>query len=97
MAFPLLMPILGPVLKFLLMQIVTAVLSYIMYKVIMTFGATIIDWAMAQITSGVDLSDTTLQLTGLAAWLADQLMLGQCISLLISFCVVRFTINIVRG
>ena len=97
MAFPLLIPALSVVLKALLVKLVMAVLTYALYKLLMVFGSTIIDWAMAQITSGVNLSDTTIQLTGMAAWLADQLMLGQCISLLISFCVIRFTINLVRG
>lgn len=97
MAFPLLIPALTVVLKALLVKVIMAVLVYALYKLMIMFGSTIIDWAMTQITSGVNLSDTTLQLTGMAAWLAEQLLLGQCISLLISFCVVRFTINLVRG
>lgn len=97
MAFPLLIPALGVMLKALLMKIIMAVLVYAFYKLLITFGSTVVDWALSQITSGVNLSDTTLQLTGMAAWLAEQLMLGQCISILISFCVVRFTINLVRG
>ena len=104
MAFPLLGPILGALLgwllsllKTLIVQILLAVFVYVIYRIFMIFGATVIDWALKQISSGVNLSDATLQFTGMGAWLAEQLMLGQCISLLISFCVVRFIIKMVRG
>ncbi len=97
MAFPLLAPILGGGLKILLMKIVSVVVVYFIYKVLMAFSSTLVDWALKQFTSNVDLSDATVQFTGIAAWLADTLMLSQTISLLISFCVVRFIIGIVRG
>ncbi len=97
MAFPLLVPVLMGGLKLLLVKVVSVVVVYFIYKVLMAFSSTLVDWALSQFTSNVNLSDATVQFTGIAAWLADTLMLGQTISLLISFCVVRFLIGIVRG
>jgi hypothetical protein len=97
MAFPLLGPVILAGLKLLLIKLISLVVVYFVYKVLMAFSSTLIDWAMNQFTSNVNLSDATIQFTGMSAWLADNLMLSQTISLLISFCLVRFIIGIVRG
>lgn len=97
MAFPLLIPTLIAGLKILLIKLVGAVLVYFLYKVFMMFGSTLTEWALSHISTNVDLSDATIQFTGMAAWLADTLMLGETISLLISFCLVRFMIGMVKG
>ena len=97
MAFPLLIPTLLGGLKLLLIKVVSLVVVYFIYKALMAFSSTLIDWSMKQFTSNVNLSDATVQFTGLAAWLAETLMLSKTISLLISFCLVRFLIGIVRG
>lgn len=96
MALPL-VPLLITGLKALLVKLIAGVLAYFLYKILMMFGANIVDWALKQFTQGVDLNDATVQFTGFAAWLADTLMLGQVITLLVSFCVVRFIIGLVRG
>ena len=97
MAFPLLIPTLLGGLKLLLIKVVSLGVVYFIYKALMAFSSTLIDWSMKQFTSNVNLSDATVQFTGLAAWLAETLMLSKTISLLISFCLVRFLIGIVRG
>lgn len=97
MAFPLLAPVLLVGLKALLLKLLTVVVVYVIYKALMSYSDTLMDWGLNQITANVDLSQTTIQLTGMAAWLAETLKLGQIISLFISFCVVRFLISMVRG
>lgn len=97
MAFPLLAPVIVGGLKVLLVKIVSVVVVYFIYKVLMAFSGTLIDWALRQFSTNVNLSDTTVQFSGIAAWLADTMMLGQTITLLVSFCVVRFIISMVRG
>ena len=97
MALPLLIPVLIAGLKMLLIKLIGAVLVYFLYKVLLTFGATIINWALSQLSSNINLSDATIQLTGIAAWIGESLRLGQILTLFISFCVVRFIIGLVRG
>lgn len=97
MAFPLLIPALMVPLKVLLIKVVEMVIVYFIYKVLMSYSSTLIDWGLSQITSNVNLSDAVVQLTGFAAWIAETMMLSQIISLFISFCLVRFLIGIVRG
>ena len=96
MAVPLLIPALIFALKALLIPLVSVVLYYVLFKFFMVFGETVIDWALSQIVNNTDLSATTIQLTGFSAWVADTMSLGVTISLLISFCVTRFIISLIR-
>lgn len=97
MAFPLLIPVLIGGLKLLLVKLIGVVLVYFLYKLMMAFGETIINWALSQLSSNINLSDATIQLTGIAAWIAESLQLGRILTLFISFLVVRFIIGLVRG
>lgn len=96
MAFPLLVPVLLGGLKMLLVKLLSVVFVYFIYKLLISYGATLTNWALAQFTSGVNLSQATVQFTGLSAWLAETMMLGQVISLFVSFAVVRFIIGLAR-
>lgn len=97
MAFPLLIPTLLGGLKILLIKVVETAVVYLIYKVLISYNSSLVNWAMSHVTSNVNLSDAVVQLTGFAAWIADTMMLPRIISLFISFCLVRFVIGIVRG
>ena len=84
-------------LKLLLIPIIQAVFVYFLYQVLMMYSDTIAKWAFEQIASGVNYSDATVQLTGLAAWFAENLRLGQILAMFLSFLMVRFVIGMVRG
>ena len=58
--------------------------AYVLYRVFLWKGEVVIDWLLSQIGS-VDLSTSTLDLVGLAAWLGNCLQIQECITLAVSF------------
>ena len=96
----LLLPLLSPIfaaLKFLFVLLLQLVFAYVIYRVLMTYGNTVAEWMLNYVTGNINLSDATIQLTGLAAWFAESLRLGQALSVLFSFLLVRFALGIGRG
>jgi hypothetical protein len=96
MAMALLIPTLIFGMKSLFMPMIQVTLYYTLFRLFMAYGGTIANWAMSLISSNIDLSETTIQLSGVAAWVAEVMMLGQTVSFLMSFLVTRFIIGLVK-
>jgi len=54
------------------------------------------EWVGSRMAGG-ELPSMGLQLTGLGAWLADQMQLPACLSILMTAAALRFTLKMVRG
>lgn len=79
----------------MLLTLFTLVLPVVLYNVYSGIVSELLTWTSSQVT-GSSLTGSVISLTGVGAWLADQLRLPQCLSLLLSALGLRFALSAIH-
>ena len=86
-------------LKFVALKVLTYTLLVTTFPIVIkNLLCWLVDQLQAIVQSSIDpgsVQSFSAQLTGLAGWLGDQLLLPTCVSVLLSACAIRFVLNFI--
>ncbi len=90
----------GDVIKYLatralLLTLVTVILPIVLYNVFSTIVTETMEYAVANMQGG-SITGAAIQITGIGAWMAQKLLIPQCLSIFLSALSVKWVLSFLR-
>jgi len=85
------------ILRVILVRVFVVILAYCLYELFLTISDHILEGILNYISEEVNLSSTTMNITGISAWLCDCLRVTDCFSVIVSFLITKWFIKMSFG